>query len=169
MLTWARIEELCQAGGIEWSSALRSPQIRAPLDSGPIQMGLLDQRGPVEIIHPDYPGERLVVCRNPDLAQERKRKDLLQATEAKLQPTLESAVKGRLQGAPKIGLRVGPVLNQRKVGKHFTVDITDQSLEVHRDQAKILAESELDGIYVIRTPVAPEAPATAQVMRTHNG
>ncbi|MHB8332678.1 MAG: IS1634 family transposase [Candidatus Dormibacteria bacterium] len=169
MLTQARIEELRQAGGIEWISALRSPQIRALLDSGAIQMGLFDQRGPVEIIHPDYPGERLVVCRNPDLAQERKRKrkDLLQATEAKLKPILESVAKGRLQGAAKIGLRVGPVLNQHKVGKHFTVDITDQSLEIHRDQAKILAESELDGIYVIRTSVAPEALATAQVVRTY--
>ncbi len=104
MLTGARIEELRQAGGIEWISALRSPQIRALLDSGAIQMGLFDQLGPVEIIHPDYPGERLVVCRNPDLAQERKRKreDLLQATEAKLQPILESVAKGRLQGAAKI-------------------------------------------------------------------
>jgi hypothetical protein len=109
----------------------------------------------------------LVVCRNPDLAHERKRKDLLQATEAKLQPILESVAKGRLQGAAKIGLRVAPVLNQHKVGKHFTVDITDQSLEIHRDQAKILAESELDGIYVIRTSVAPEALATAQVVRTY--
>lgn len=169
MLTGARIEELRQEGGTEWISALRSPQIRALLDSGAIQMGLFDQRGPVEIVHPDYPGERLVVCRNPDLAQERnrKREDLLQATEAKLQPILESVAQGRLQGAARIGMRVGRVLDQHKVGKHFTVEITDQSLQIHRDQERILAEAELDGIYVIRTSVSQERLATDQVVRTY--
>ena len=171
MLTQARIEELRKEGGIDWISALRSPQIRALLDSGAIQMGLFDQRGLAEISHPDYPGERLVVCRNPDLAQERKRtrEDLLQATEAKLQPILEAVANGRLKGAAKIGLRVGQVLNQYKVGKHFLVEITDHTLRLERDQVKISAEAELDGIYVIRTSVAPERLDTPSVVRTYKG
>ena len=139
------------------------------MDSGAIQMGLFDQRGLAEITHPDYPGERLVVCRNPDLASERKRKDLLQATEAKLQPILEAVTKGTLEGAAKIGLRVGRVLNQYKVGKHFMVEVTDHTLNIPRDQAKISAEAELDGIYVIRTSVSPERLTTPAVVRTYKG
>ncbi|HUY25334.1 MAG TPA: hypothetical protein VMV09_08550 [Candidatus Saccharimonadales bacterium] len=139
------------------------------MDSGAIQMGLFDQRGLAEITHPDYPGERLVVCRNPDLASERKRKDLLQATEAKLQPILEAVAKGTLEGAAKIGLRVGRVLNQYKVGKHFMVEVTDHTLNIPRDQAKISAEAELDGIYVIRTSVSQERLTTPEVVRTYKG
>ena len=169
MLTQARIDELRQEGGIEWISALRSPQIRALLDSGAIQMGLFDQRWVVEVAHPDYPGERLVFCRNPDLAEERRRKreDLLQATEARLQPILEAVAQGRLQGAAQIGLRLGRVIDKHKVGKHFVIEIQDRSLKIHRDQPKIEAESRLDGIYVIRTSVSPEALATDQVVRTY--
>ncbi|MGA9775612.1 MAG: transposase, partial [Candidatus Dormiibacterota bacterium] len=112
MLAGTRMVELRQADGIERISALRSPQSRALMDSGALQMGLFDQRGTVETAPPDYPGERLVVCRNPELAQERKREDLLSATEAKLQPILESVARGRLQGAGRIGMRVRRVLHQ---------------------------------------------------------
>ena len=169
MLTQARIEELRGAGGMEWISALRGPQIRALLDSGAVQMGLFDQRGPLEMVHPDYPGERLVFCRNPLLAEERRRKreDLLQATEARLQPILEAVAQGRLHGAAAIGLRLGRVIDKYRVGKHFQIEIQDQSLVIHRDQPRIMAESALDGIYVIRTSVSPETLATEEVVRTY--
>jgi hypothetical protein len=169
MLTQARIEELRQERGIEWISALRGPQIRALLDSGAIQMGLFDQRGPLEIVHPDYPGERLVVCRNPDLAAERRRKreDLLQSTEARLQPILEAVAQGRLRGAAEIGLRLGRVIDKYKVGKHFRIEIQDRSLLIHRDEPRILAEAQLDGIYVIRTSVTPDHLTADQAVRTY--
>jgi len=157
--------------GSDWISALRSPQIRALLDSDAIQMGLFDQCGLAEISHPDYPGERLVVCSNPDLAQKskRKREDLLRATGAKLQPILEAVAKGTLEGAARIGLRVGRVLNQYEVGKHFTVEIFDHAISFARDPAKISAEAELDGTYVIRTSASPERLTAPAGVRTYKG
>ena len=169
MLTQARIDTLKERGGIGWISALRSPAIRALVEAGVIQMSLFDERSLVEISHPDYPGERLVVCRNPRLAEERarKRQDLLQATEAKLQPIVEAVAAGRLHGAAKIGLRVGKVIGTYKMGKHFAVEITDDSLGVERQPAEIDAEAALDGLYVIRTSVTAERLASDQVVRAY--
>ncbi len=169
MLTSARIDDLKERGGIEWISSLRSPQIRGLVDDGTLQMSLFDERSLVAITHPDYPGERLMVCRNPRLAEERarKREDLLRATEAKLAPICEAVSAGRLAGAAKIGLKVGAVLNKHKVGKHFAVDIGDTQLVVTRQQDEIAAEANLDGIYVIRTSVNADRLDDQAVVRAY--
>lgn len=169
MLTSTRIEMLKQAGGIQWVSSLRSPQIRLLMEAGAIQMSLFDERSLVAITHPDYPGERLVVCRNPRLAEERarKREDLLSATEAKLAPLVASVEGGRLTGASQIGLKVGAVINKYKVAKHFELTITDTRLAVTRKQDEIAAEAALDGLYVIRTSVAADRLADPDVVRTY--
>jgi hypothetical protein len=169
MLTQARIDMLKERGGIDWVSALRSPQIRALVEAGAIQMSLFDERSLVEIRHPDYPGERLVVCRNPRLAEERarKREDLLQATEARLEPIVAAVAEGRLRGAARIGLRVGRVINRHKVGKHFAVEITDDALHLARKPSEIAAEAALDGLYVIRTSVREATLGADQVVHTY--
>jgi hypothetical protein len=163
MITSARIAALNQAeddgtrpSPYGWITALRAPAIKKLMaDDGPLQLSLLDEQDLAEITSPDFPGERLICCRNPVLAAERarKREDLLQATEKLLAPVAARVQAGRLTGAAKIGVEVGKVINKYKTGKHFDVDITDTSLTVTRRQAQIDAESALDGIYVIRTPV----------------
>ncbi|GCE44707.1 mobile element protein [Rhodococcus wratislaviensis] len=158
MITSARITALKELGGIGWLTALRAPQIAAlAADDGPLQMSLFDEQNFAEISHPDYPGERLVACRNPLLAAERARKrgELLTATEAKLAPIIAAAAAGRLRGADKIGLKVGKVLGTFKMGKHFDLAITDTSLTVARNTGRIDAEAALDGLYVIRTTATP--------------
>jgi transposase len=169
MLTSARIEALKETGGIEWISALRSPQIRALVEGGTLQLSLFDERNLAEITDPAYPGERLVVCKNPLLAAERtrKREELLAATEAKLASIAERVAGGQLRGAAAIGLRVGRVLNTHKVGKHFDLQITDTELVVGRKQAEITAETALDGIYVLRTSVVEERLDSAAVVRAY--
>ena len=162
MITSARIDALRQlpvADGFAWLTCLRAPAIAAlAADGGPLQMSLFDTQDLAEITHPDYPGERLVACRNPALAEQRahKRQALLAATEDTLAPIVSAVAAGRLRGAGAIGLRVGKVLGRYKVAKHFTVTITDTLLTVTRDQAAIDAEAALDGIYVIRTSVAAD-------------
>jgi hypothetical protein len=137
-----------------WITALRAPAIKKLLD-GPLQLSLFDQQDLAEITSPDYPGERLIACKNPVLAAERarKREDLLQATEKLLVPLATRVQAGRLAGAAKIGIEVGKVISKYKMGKHFDVAITDDTLTVARRQAQIDAEAALDGLYVIRTPV----------------
>jgi hypothetical protein len=156
MITCARIAALQEFGGIGWLTALRAPQIATlAADDGPLQMSLFDTHNFAEITHPDYPGERLICCRNPTLAAERARKrgELLTATEQKLAPILAAVAACRLGGADKIGLKVGAVLNAYKMAKHFHVAITDTTVTVTRNHAKIDAEKALDGIYVLRTSV----------------
>jgi len=161
MITSARIEALRQlstpdGAALGWLTCLRAPQIAAlAADNGPLQMSLFDQQDLAEITHPDYPGERLVACRNPALATERARKraDLLAATEDLLAPIITAVTEGRLAGAALIGLRVGKLINKYKMAKHFDVAITDTTLTVTRRQKAIDAEAALDGIYVIRTTV----------------
>jgi hypothetical protein len=156
MITSARITALTELGGIGWLTALRAPQIAAlAADDGPLQMSLFDTVNFAEITHPDYPGERLIACRNPALAAERSRKrnDLLSATENTLAPIIESVRAGRLAGADKIGLRVGAVWGKYKMAKHFEVSITDTTLTVTRNHARIAEEAALDGIYLLRTTV----------------
>jgi Transposase DDE domain len=140
-----------------WITALRAPAIRKLMaDDGPLQMSLSGQQNLAEISHPDYPGERLVACRNPALAADRARtrEELLAATEKLLTPLIARVDAGRLSGKDKIGVEVGKVIGKYKTGKHFTVTITDTTLAVTRRQDQIDAEAALDGLYVLRTPVA---------------
>jgi hypothetical protein len=181
MITKARIEALNTAedgtaldGGdaYGWITALRAPAIKKLMaDGGPLQMSLFDQQDLAEITSPDYPGERLVACRNPVLAADRarKREDLLQATERLLAPLLARVRAGRLAGAAEIGVAVGKVINKYNTGKHLEVTITDTSLAVARRQAQIAAEAALDGFYVLRTPLpAAELDAPAVVTAYKN-
>ena len=168
MLTSARIEGL-RAEGLGWISSLRAPAIRALAQGGTLQLGLFDERGLAEITSDEYPGERLVVCRNPLLADERARKrdELLDATEAKLAPIVARVAAGRLSGADRIGLAVGKVIDRFKVAKHFALDIADDRLVVTRKADAIAAEAALDGIYVLRTSVPPERLDSVEVVRAY--
>jgi hypothetical protein len=139
-----------------WITALRAPAIRKLMaDDGPLQLSLFDQQNLAEITHPDYPGERLVACRNPALAADRARTrgELLAATEKLLAPIIARVAAGRLSGAGEIGLAIGKVISRYKTGKHFDITITDTSLTVTRNQGQIDAEAALDGFYVLRTPI----------------
>ena len=162
ILTSARIrQELVDADGLDWITALRAPTIKKLAEDGALDLSLFDEHDLAEIHHPDFPGERLVVCRNPLLGQERARKrgELLQATETELAKIRQATLrpKWRLQGKDKIGLRAGRVLHRFKMGKHFALEITDDSFSYRRKQEAIAAEAALDGIYVIRTSVPAEA------------
>ena len=172
MITSARIQALNQLEDgtarpdpYGWITALRAPAIsKLMADDGPLQLSLFDQQDLAEITSPDFPGERLVACRNPVLAADRarKREDLLQATEKLLAPLIARVRAGRLAGAAAIGVEVGKVISKYKTGKHFEVTITDGSLTVARRQDQIDAEAALDGFYVLRTPVPADqldAPA----------
>jgi hypothetical protein len=160
MITTARIDALKKLAGMGWLTALRAPAIAAlAAADGPLQLGLFDEQDLAEITHPDYPGERLVACRNPHQAAERPRKrgELLDATQALLDPIVARVLAGKLTGADKIGVAVGKVINKYKMGKHFQVSITDTGLAVQRNQAQIDAEAALDGIYVLRTSASAES------------
>jgi transposase len=158
MITQARIEEDIKPAGLDWITALRAPQIRALLDAGAFQLSLFDERDLASITADDYPGERLIVCRNPDLAvtRRRKREDLLAATERDL-TAIRNAVRRAnkpLRGKAEIGLKVGAVVGKYKMAKHFTLTITDTDLAFMRKHDQIDAEARLDGIYVVRTSLA---------------
>jgi DDE family transposase len=156
MITSARIAALRELGGTGWLTALRAPQIAAlAAADGPLQLTLFDQQDLAEITHPDYPGERLIACRNPLLATERARKrdELLAATEDLLAPITAAVAEGRLVGADRIGLRIGKVINKYRMAKHFDLAITDTTLAITRRQTQIDAEAALDGVYVLRTSV----------------
>jgi transposase len=160
MITTARIEAIRELDGkYAWITALRAPAIRKLIaDDGPLQLSLFDEQDLAEITSGDFPGERLIACRNPALAGERARKrdSLLAATEKLLAPIAARVAAGRLAGAAEIGKKAGEVLNKYKMAKHFEVTITDDSLTIKRKQAQIDDEARLDGIYVIRTPVPAE-------------
>ena len=163
MITSARIQALNQLeDGTQrpdpygWITALRAPALRKLMaDGGPLQLSLFDEQDLAEITSPDFPGERLIACRNPVLAAERarKREDLLAATEKLLAPVIARVRAGKLTGAGPIGVEVGKVISTYKTGKHFAVTITDDSLAITRKQAQIEEEAALDGFYVIRTPI----------------
>lgn len=162
MITSARIEQdLRRAEGMEWITALRGPAIRKLADRGTIDMSLFDERDLAEVSSPDFPGERLILCRNPLLAAERKRKreELLEATEAELDRigVATTRLRNRLHGKDRIGLRVGRVLGRFKVGKHFKLAIEEDRFSYHRNISAITEEAALDGIYVIRTSLTSEA------------
>ncbi|MHB8188736.1 MAG: IS1634 family transposase [Dermatophilaceae bacterium] len=170
MITSARVEALRELGGFGWVTALRAPAIAAlAADDGPLQMSLFDQVNLAEITHPDYPGERLVACRNPALATERARKRLalLASTEVELAKIVAAVVAGRLAGAGAIGIRVGKVIGRYKMAKHYTLTITDTTFAFTRNTDAITAEAALDGIYVIRTTVSAEQMNPAKVVATY--
>jgi hypothetical protein len=157
MLTAARLREDVRPAGLDWITALRAPQVKALVRDGDLQLTLFDQTDLAEITSPEFPGERLVACKNPFLEAERarKRESLLKATEADLAKIAAACARARapLRGQDKIAVRADRVLSRRKVAKHFTVQITDDSIRYHRNQDSIAAESALDGIYVLRTSV----------------
>ncbi len=169
MLTSARIERLKALGGIGWVSCLRAPAIRRLVDAGDLQLGLFDERDLAEITSPEFPGERLVVCRNPALAQERarKREALLAATEEALAGVAAAVDRGRLKSAAAIGLRAGRVVNAKKMAKHFELDIADGVFAYRRREPEIAAEAALDGLYVVRTSVGPERLDSGAVVETY--
>jgi len=170
MITSARVQELRELGGFGWVTALRAPAIAAlAADNGPLQMSLFDQANLAEISHPDYPGERLVACRNPALAVERARKRLalLESTDTELTKIVAAVAAGRLVGAGKIGIRVGKVIGRYKMAKHYTLDITNDRFVFTRNQDAITAEAALDGLYVIATTVGPEQMNPAKVVATY--
>ena len=179
MITSARIRALNQLEDgtrrpdpYGWITALRAPAIRELMaDDGPLQLSLFDQQDLAEITSPDFPGERLVACRNPVLAADRarKREDLLTATERLLTPLIARVQAGKLTGAGPIGIEVGKVISRYKTAKHFAVTITDTTLSVQRRQDRIEAEAALDGFYVLRTPIpASELDAAAVVTAYKN-
>jgi hypothetical protein len=171
MITEARIEETVKPAGLNFITALRAPAIRSLAETGTIQLSFFDQRDLAEIASPDYPGERLVACRNPLLADERarKRRDLLDATERELLH-IQARVrrqKRSLRGKDKIALAVGAVINHYKMAKHFEVTITDADLSFKRKTEQIDAEALLDGIYVLRTDIEPKTLDATSTVRAY--
>ena len=171
LVTQARIDQDLRPQGIRWVSSLRAPQIRKLWQEGPLQLSLFDQQDLAEITSSDFPGERLIACRNPFLAEERarKREDLLQATEGELEKVRAATLRERrpLRGKAQIGLRVGKVLGRYKVGKHFRLEIAENQLDFARDAERIEEEAALDGIYVVRTSVAAETLSAEEAVRTY--
>jgi hypothetical protein len=168
MLTSARIETL-RGTGLSWISALRSDQIQRLVKDGDLQLGLFDERNLCEISSPLFPGERLVVCRNPALAEKRarKREELLAATERELDKVVAAVTAGRLRSEAAIGERVGRTIGRYKVGKHFGREIAEGVFRYWRDADKIAAEAALDGLYVIRSNVAAERLTERELVRSY--
>ena len=169
MITQKQVDVLRDIDGVEWIAALRPEAIDKLLDSGALQMGLFDQRNLFELTHPDFPGERLVACRNPDLAKRRaeKRKSLLEATADELHKVCRMVERGRLHGQDAIGVRVGKVVNKYKVAKHFTLDIRDHSFDFEIDEDKVAAEAALDGLYVVRTSLSTQRMNSEDAVRSY--
>ena len=171
MLTAARLREDVRPAGLDWITALRAPQVKALVRDGDLQLTLFDVQDLAEISSPDFPGERLVACKNPFLEAERarKRESLLAATEADLGKIAAACARARrpLRGRDKIAVRADRVLARRKVAKHFTVEITDDSITYARDQDSIAAEAKLDGIYVVRTSVTATDLDSTEVVSSY--
>ena len=171
MITEARIREDLRPAGLDWITALRAPAIQALVASGRLQMTLFDERNMASITSPDYPNERLIVCRNPDLAAERQRKrlELLDATARDL-ARIQAAVsrqRNPLRGSAEIALKVGAVLDQHKMAKHFALDIADASFHFTRKQDVIDAEAATDGLYVVRTSLETDRLDEATTVRSY--
>jgi len=172
LLTAARIrEDLAPHDGLRWITALRAPAIRKLIKGESLQLSLFDERDLAEIYDPEYPGERLIVCRNPLLAEERarKRQELLEATERELEKiaTATRREKRALHGKDRIGLRVGKILGRYKVGKHFRLAIEDDRFTWERDEVKIAEEAALDGLYVLRTNVPATELSAEQTVKAY--
>jgi Transposase DDE domain len=169
MICSKAIEELRETEGIAWITALRSVSIRVLVEQGHLQLGLFDHRNLLELSSPEYPGERLVACRNPELARLRthKREELLCATERNLAKIKAQVDATKLKGRDKIGLRVGKVVNQYKVAKHFDLTFEDNAFTFARKIEQIAAEAALDGIYIIRTSVPATQMDAPQCVRNY--
>ena len=169
MISSKAIEELRETEGIAWITALKSVSIRALIEQGQLQLGLFDDRNLIELISPDYPGERLVACRNPELARLRahKREALLCATEGNLAKIKTQVEAAKLKGRDKIGVRVGKVIDQYKMAKHFELTIDENALSFVRKHEYIAAEAALDGIYIIRTSVSAAQMDAPQCVRNY--
>ena len=174
MITKARIDADLKPAGFDWITALRAPAIQAlAAEGGPLQLSLFDERDMAEIASDDYPGERLIVCRNPELAAERARKraDLIEATETALAKIRAMTERKRnpLRGKDKIGLKVGAVLDRRHMAKHFELAITDTSLAWSRKAEAIAAEAALDGLYGTRSSLPGDGFPAAAVVLAYKG
>jgi Transposase DDE domain len=172
MITEARIrEDLANIEGLDWITALRAPAIQALVEGKALQLSLFDEKDLAEITSPDYPGERLIACKNPLLAEERARKrdELLAATEKELKKIADATQRSPnpLKGKDRIGLRVGKVLGRFKVGKHFRLHISDNAFRFERDEKSISREAALDGIYVIRTSVDAKRMSAEEAVRSY--
>jgi transposase len=173
MITQARIREDMVPAKLDWITALRAPDIKALAEGGKLQLSLFDERDIAVITSPDFPDERLIVCRNPDLAAERRRKrdDLLAATQRDLTAIKERVERQRapLRGASKIGIAVGAVLNRHKMAKHYDIEIADDRFAFARKEAEIAAETARDGIYVIRANLPADAMDDPQIVASYKG
>jgi transposase len=169
MITQKQVDALRQLDGIDWVAALRPEAIRTLLEGGALQLGLFDERNLFELTHPDFPGERLVACRNPELAQRRahKRNSLLEATAQELEKVHRMVERGRLRGQDNIGVRVGKVVNKYKVAKHFQLSIEAARFAFAIDRDKVAAEAALDGIYVIRTSLPEDRMSADDAVRSY--
>jgi transposase len=169
MISQKAIDAMSQDADVGWVTALRSSSIRTLVEQHHLQLGLFDERNLLEISSPDFPGERLVACRNPELAKMRghTRDDLLLATEKNLHKIKVRVDVGKLVGKDNIGVAVGKVINQYKVAKHFELVITDSSLSFTRIADNIAAEAALDGLYIIRTSVQAQRMDAATCVRTY--
>ena len=171
MLTAARLREDLGPAGLDWITALRAPQVKALVRDGALQLSLFDKTDLAEITHPDYPGERLVACMNPLLEAERarKRESLLAATEADLAKIAAATQRARrpLRGKDKIALRLGRVLDRRKVAKHFSIELGDDHLSYARDPGSIADEAALDGIYVLRSSVGGGELGSGEIVSSY--
>jgi len=169
MISQKAIDEIKEIDGLDWITALKSGQIRALLDGGHLQLGLFDERNLFELSHPDFPGERLVACRNAELAKLRshKRESLLEATKQELTKVKGMVERRRLRGAAAIGVRVGKVVNKYKVAKHFALDIADDRFDFHVAAEEVKAEAALDGIYIIRTSLPKKRLSAADTVRSY--
>ena len=171
MLTAARLREDVRPAGLDWITALRAPQVKALVRGGDLQLTLFDVQDLAEITSPEFPGERLVACKNPfgEAERARKRESLLAAAEADLAKIAAACARARapLRGKDKIAVRVDRVLSRRKVARHFTAEITDDSFSCARDQDSIAAEAKLDGIYVLRTSVDASELDSGEVVSSY--
>ena len=171
MISQKQIDALKERDGVDWITALKSGAIRTLVDAGAIQMDLFDERNLFEFSHDDFPDERLIACRNPQLAKLRaeKRRSMLEATRKELETVQRMVENGRLKDADKIGVRVGKVINKYKMSKHFVLDIQDSHFAFDIDAQKVRDEATLDGLYVIRTPLPREQVKSDDAVRHYKG
>lgn len=169
MISQKQINQLKDLDGVDWITALKTGAIRELVKGGHIQLGLFDQRNLFELTHSDFPEERLVACRNPELAKLRahKRQSLLDATSKELAKVRRMAGRGKLKSKDAIGVRVGKVVNKYKVAKHFCLDIRDASFDFTINESSVATEAALDGIYVIRTSVPKERLDADNTVRSY--
>ena len=169
MITQKQIDELRLAEGFDWITAMKTGGIRKLVEDGVLQLDLFDERNILEFTHPDYPGERLVACRNPVLARKRahKRESMLEATQLELDKVRAMVGRGRLKGQDAIGVRVGKVVNKYKMAKHVVLDIDEGHFDFEINEESIASEAALDGVYVIRTSLSEERMSTDETVLSY--